>query len=72
VGREHEVWTQVDELIATVKPKAYDQAVVFLTELRDLADRAGRRPDWDARTRALREAHARKPSLLRRLDQLMQ
>ena len=71
VGREPEVWSQVAELIATVKPKAYDQAIVLLTDLRDLADRSGSRADWDARTRALREAHARKPSLLRRLDQLI-
>ena len=67
-GREHELWTQVDELIATLKPKAYDQAVVILTDLRDLADRSGDRVDWDARIRSLRAAHARKPSLLRRLD----
>ena len=66
-GREDELWGQVDALIATLKPKAYDEAVVLLTDLRDLADD---RASWDARLAALREAHAKKTSLLRRLDGL--
>jgi len=67
-GRELELWKQVDELIATLKPNAYDQAVALLNDLGDLAERSGDRAAWAERTVALRAAHARKSSLLRRLD----
>jgi hypothetical protein len=70
-GREPELWTQVDELIATLKPKAYDEAVALVTDLRDLAERSGDRVSWDTRLASLRTQHARKSSLLRRLDRVL-
>ncbi len=69
-GREPELWQRIDELISTVKPKAYDQAVVLLTDLRDLADRSEDRASWSARLEGLRATHAKKSSLLRRIDKL--
>ncbi len=61
-------WRTVDDLIATKQTKAYDEAVRLLTDLRELAAR-GQLPDFAARLAALREAHARKPGLLSRLQQ---
>jgi len=66
VGREVELWTEVDGLIATKQPKSYDQAVKLLVDLRDLAAR-GQGSDFELRIEALRQAQARKPSFLERL-----
>ena len=70
-GREPELWSKVHELIATRKPRSYDQAALLLADLRDLADHKGGRADWEARLRHIRGIHRRKSSLLRRLDGLM-
>jgi hypothetical protein len=61
-------WSRVDELIGTRKPSGYDAAVRLLIELRDLSDRANRRHDFTPRAEQLRQAHARKPSLIDRLN----
>ncbi|SCL17631.1 hypothetical protein [Micromonospora inyonensis] len=61
-------WQRVDELIATKKPREYDTAVQLLIELRDLAERDGDSGLFQQRLADLRAAHARKPSLLERLN----
>jgi hypothetical protein len=61
-------WQRVDELIATKKPREYDTAVQLLVDLRDLADRDGGTAAYRQRLAKLRTAHARKPSLLERLN----
>jgi hypothetical protein len=66
--REPETWREVDQLIATKRPKDYDQAVGLLADLRDLADQSGRIGEAAERIRALRQRHANKPSLLKRFD----
>jgi hypothetical protein len=66
--REPAAWRQVEELIATKRPKDYDQAVQLLVDLRDLADRLGRVDETANRIRDIRERHASKPSLLKRLE----
>ena len=68
--REDATWRRVDTLIATKQPKAYDEAVALLRDLRDLAARDGRAAEAEARLQALREAHARKPGLLQRLGRI--
>jgi hypothetical protein len=65
--REEETWEQVDALVASKRPVAYDEAVGLLADLRDLAARDGRTAAFDARLHLLRERHARKPSFLERL-----
>jgi len=65
--REEETWVQVDELVASKRPAAYAEAVGLLADLRDLAARDGRAPEFEARLHPLRERHARKPSFLERL-----
>ena len=66
--REPETWREVEQLIATKRPKDYDQAVTLLVDLRDLADRSGRAAEAAGRIRDLRQRHANKPSLLKRFD----
>ena len=66
--REPQAWAEVDALISTKKPKEYDQAVELLIDLCALAEREGRRSQAEARIRELRQAHAKKPSLIERFD----
>jgi hypothetical protein len=67
-GREAEIWSRVEALIDTKRPTDYDQAVIFLVDLRDLAARSQREAEFDSRVRSLRGRHALKVSFLRRLD----
>lgn len=66
-GREPEIWRWVEALIATKRPKDYDQAVTYVVDLRDLSARSRREEEFQARIRELRERHALKVSLLERL-----
>ncbi|KKJ93706.1 hypothetical protein [Micromonospora sp. HK10] len=61
-------WLRVDELIATKKPGEYDTAVQLLVDLRDLGERDGDSSSFRDRLAELRAVHARKPSLLERLN----
>ncbi|MFI2709295.1 hypothetical protein ACH495_04075 [Micromonospora sp. NPDC018662] len=61
-------WQRVDELIATKKPREYDLAVQLLVDLRDLGERDGDSSSFRHRLAELRAVHARKPSLLERLN----
>jgi hypothetical protein len=61
-------WSQVDELIATKRPKDYDAAVTLLMDLQALAVREGEIFEFAERMSRLRERHARKPSLIDRFD----
>jgi hypothetical protein len=67
-ARESEVWREVDTLIATMKPKDYDQAVTLLQDLHDLAERDNRLGPTRALIQQLRERHSGKPSLRKRFD----
>jgi hypothetical protein len=68
-GREPAAWREVEQLIATKRPKDYDRAVGLLVDLRDLADRAGRADEAARQIRDIRQRHTNKPSLLKRLDE---
>jgi hypothetical protein len=57
----------VESLIAAKQPKSYDQAVELVADLRDLAARQDS-ADFRRRVEALRLAHARKSTLIERLD----
>jgi hypothetical protein len=69
-GRDEELWSEVNALVAQKKPTAYDRAVALLADLRDLAAREGREEAWEDRLDALREANKTKRSLLQRLGSL--
>jgi hypothetical protein len=61
-------WAQAGKLIGTKVPARYDEAVVLLTDLRELAQRDGQAGEFARRLAALREEHQRKPSLIARFD----
>ena len=66
-GTESALWSEVGTLIATKLPKQYDQAVVLLTDLRDLAARQSDATSFDKRLEALRTTHASKRAFIDRL-----
>lgn len=70
-GRDEEMWRRVDDLVASKKPTANAEAITLLTDLRDLCSRDGRESAFAARIQGLRDAHARKPSFLQRLRQVL-
>ena len=63
---EDAAWSRLDAMIATRKPAEYDAAVTLLTDLQALAEREERHHTFAVRTTALRQTHARKPSLIER------
>ncbi len=65
--REPEAWRQVDALIATKRPGDYEKAVQLLKDLADLGEKRGRQAEVRDRLARLRQEHARKPTLLKRL-----
>lgn len=65
---EEAAWAKVEALIATRKPTEYDAAVALLSDLQALAERDDRFDTFTLRSMALRDAHARKPSLIERLN----
>ncbi|GAB2883539.1 hypothetical protein [Streptomyces mayteni] len=67
-GDEDAAWSRIDEMIATRKPGEYDTAVALLTDLKALAERDGHHGSFIRRSTALRQTHARKPSLIARLN----
>ncbi len=68
VSRTSAVWKQVSAWIAKRTPKGYDCAVELLVDLRDAADHTSRTDEFSERLQALRDRHASKPSLIRRLQ----
>jgi hypothetical protein len=65
---EEAAWTRVAELIATRQPGEYDDAVRLLTDLQALAERGDRPDEFARRCATLRQEHARKTTLIGRLD----
>jgi hypothetical protein len=65
--REPAVWRQVETLITSRRPAAYDEAAKLLTDLRDVGIQQDRAGEIDAQIRRLSEQHAKKESLLSRL-----
>lgn len=61
-------WREVESLIQTKQPAKYDEAVRLLRDLVEVARRQKREDEAADRVRALRQAHARKPSLMARFD----
>ena len=68
-SRNSAVWKQVSACIEKRTPKGYDRAVELLSDLKDAAAIANRTGEFDQRLEDLRERHAGKPSLIRRLEQ---
>jgi hypothetical protein len=67
-AEQAEVRSRLDAMIATRKPADYAAAVTLLSDLQALAEREDRYHTFTVRTTALRQTHARKPSLIERLN----
>ncbi len=67
-SRTSAVWKQVSAWIAKRTPKGYDRAVELLSDLKDAANHTNRTDEFSERLQALRDRHANKPSLVRRLQ----
>jgi hypothetical protein len=65
--KEPELWSQIENLIATKQPKSYDRAVELLVDLRDLAARKGKKEEFGDRLDTLRVLQARKPAFIEKL-----
>ncbi|HYQ92312.1 MAG TPA: hypothetical protein VES89_09640 [Candidatus Competibacteraceae bacterium] len=66
--REAEAWREVDALIATKQSGKYDTAVQLLKDLYEIARRTGQQQAADARLAQLCQQHAKKLSLIGRLQ----
>ena len=67
-GNEETAWQKVERLASSKKQPAYDEAVAQLADLRDLAARQQISGLFETRLGALRQAHGRKYSFIKRLD----
>jgi hypothetical protein len=67
-GRIDDEWLRVEALVATKRQGDYDRAVQVLVDLRDLAAHKGRIDNFENRLDQLRTRHAKKVSLLERLE----
>jgi uncharacterized Zn finger protein len=66
-NRKEAIWNQIAAHIQKRQPNEYDKAVTLLIDLRDLAVRQGRVAACLSALGELRQEHAAKESLLRRL-----
>jgi hypothetical protein len=64
---EEAIWAQVTAHIQKRQPRAYDQAIRLLIDLRDLAIRQGLETAFKAKIDSLRATHTAKTSFLDRL-----
>jgi hypothetical protein len=67
-AREADAWREVESLVESRKPTAYDQAVVLLQALREICDTTGRSAKLRRFVGDLRQRHRAKVSFLQRLD----
>jgi hypothetical protein len=65
--REEATWNQITAHIQKRQPNEYDKAITLLIDLRDLAVRQGQVTAFQSAVGELRQEHAAKGSLLRRL-----
>ena len=68
VGHVDELWQQVEALVATKRQTDYDAALKVIKDLHDLAARRGQLDTYAPRLQQFRARHAKKVSLLDRLD----
>jgi len=65
--QQADAWRRIETLVVTKRPGDYDAAISLLKDLREIGQRTGRAEEVAERIRALREAHAKKPSFLARM-----
>ena len=67
-GNEETAWQKVESLASSKRQPAYDEAVILLQDLRDLAACQESSGLFENRLEALRQGHGRKYSFIKRLD----
>lgn len=67
IGREENVWNQIEVLVSEKKAKSYDRALDLLVDLRDLAQRETS-TDFSVKFDALKQRHSTKSSFIQRLS----
>ena len=67
-GRRESAWKEVDELISSYKPKAYQAAVALLEDLKALGSRDGDAEGFESRLAEIRARHGGKRSFIARLQ----
>ena len=67
VGRDEDLWRQVEAHIETKRPQEYDLAVQLLKDLHDLGAREQRSAEFASRLALIRERYSRRTGLLDRL-----
>jgi hypothetical protein len=65
-GKENDLWSTVDKLIATKQPRRYDEALAIVQDLRDLAEIKGTGADFKFRLGALHRNNSTKIALIER------
>jgi hypothetical protein len=68
--RGEEVWREIEAEITRRNALSYDRAVGLLVDLRAIADERDTVEDFTRRLREIRERHARKAQLVKRLKEL--
>lgn len=67
--KEPAMWQEVSRLIELKQSKAYDQAIEYLIDLKDLAEQQGTLPQFIARIKKMRDHYSNRSGLLSRLQQ---
>lgn len=67
-ARQEQAWTQVHAAVEARQRARYDEAVTILKDLRAVSEREDRRDAFDQRLTDLQQRHARKGSLVERLE----
>jgi hypothetical protein len=62
------LWTQVEDLVASKKQKEYEEAIRKLIDLRDLSVRKGNQKEFGNKLDSLRERHLSKKAFQRVLE----
>lgn len=65
--RESDIWEQVFHEIGCKQAKAYDQAIVHLLNLQDIAEYQDKLPEFQARVRRIQEDYSSRSALMSRL-----
>ncbi|MEA2639084.1 MAG: hypothetical protein QOF51_478 [Chloroflexota bacterium] len=70
VGHEDAIWQQVESLVQSKQPNAYDEAVRLLVDLRELGERTGTLSRFHDQLDELRARHGKKVSFIERFDRV--
>jgi hypothetical protein len=69
--KEATLWQEAFRLIELKQSKAYDQAIEYLIDLRDLSEQQGKLPQFIARIQKMRHDYSSRSGLLSRLQQAL-